>query len=453
MKRKSWRIKAACCAAAALFLLSGCDFVPADPSDLIQPPKLTSEQQAIETALEKSVKGKFTLQYPQEGDYRSSFILKNLDSDGEQEAIAFYRPDSENAGTHIQILDKVKGVWQKMTDISGEGNGNEVELIDFGDFNGDGKTDLAIGWTQFTSVNDLSLTVYSDTGKGYTKIYSNTFTKMKVLDMTGDGRQDILLLKQDATAKKTVVQLVSERGGMLTDVSTRPLDNTVSSYAGLYTTKVDGAGNGVLIDGYKGAHSMITELVYWKNGALHAPFYDAFRGVTTATLRDTPLTCRDMDGDGTYEIPFAVELAGYEKKDYAEKLWLVRWCAYKNSPSPRDMFSKKLSCVFNSVGHYYFIFPDGPWDSEVTIERRNSDADWIFRQWDPVKRQSGRMLFEIRTLASADGTLLIKGRSPYTLLSQNDNVTYLLMMGQKQGNNDPLYLSQDEIRKDFRIFE
>jgi hypothetical protein len=431
---------------ALMLLLSfaGCEFAPIDITDLVRPPKLTGEQQSVQAALEKQIGAKYLLKYPLKGQYRAAFILHDIDGDKKDEAIALYRPQDENAGTHIMVLKIYKGAWKEICDISGDGN--EVESINFGDYYGTGKDSLTVGWTLFNN-SDYGLGVYNiDDGKsGYTKVYSDSFSEMAIVNIDNNKTDDMLLFKLDPGTKSSVARLITYKDGRLRQVSDAPLDSTVSSYAGVYITNIGSNAKGVLLDGYKGAHSMVTELITWKNRALYTPFYDTKKNAVTSTLRDVTIDCTDIDNDGLIEIPFPVEMPSYVDKQYDAKLWLVRWCTSDGGSG----FVEKISCAMNFTEAYYFIMPT-IWGKSVTVENDTTTRSWIFKTWDKITSKMERELFEIHGFTQIEWKN-IKDKSKFEVLSQiNDNV-YVVKIANKLGKNDILYLPLSEIQKRFKM--
>ena len=69
-------------------LLCGCS-AGISVENLLTAPKLNAEQTAIYQALTNSVGGGVKLRYPKSGDYRSAFILKNIDDEPGVEALVF----------------------------------------------------------------------------------------------------------------------------------------------------------------------------------------------------------------------------------------------------------------------------------------------------------------------------------------------------------------------------
>lgn len=421
-------------------VFSGCTLIPADISELEKPPKLTGEQQAIENALESKAGSKLTLKYPLNGDYRSAFVLKDLNHDGKEEALAFYSPSGGAAGPHIALLSKKGGKWKVENDIVSEGS--EIDSISFGDFEGKGSEDLAVGWRSFNST-DLTLMVYSKNSKGvYDKENLGTFTRMKTLDMDGDGKPDILTLKLDSNQNLAYARLISYKGGKLGEVARAPLDSTVSNYAGVYVTKLDSKTNGILIDGSRSANSMITELIYYKSGRLIAPFYDSISHTVSLTFRNADYECTDINGDGAVEIPLIKSLPN--KTDNKNKVSLVQWSAFDG----KSGLTPKLNAVMNYTENYYFIYPD-KWGSNVTVNNKSGGNSWDFCEWDYEKSDYGKVLFSILVYKENDWENIPENNSLYKLAEKNGTV-YVLRMPQQKAN-DSLALSIDEIKKCFML--
>lgn len=419
--------------------LSGCEFTPTDISDLINPPKLSAEQQAIQKAIGQSIGAtNFKLKYPLDGNYRSPII--NMVSGKDPYAIALYTPNTDNAGTHIMVLKKTNDKWEEVRDISGDGN--EIERIDFGDFDGNGTFDLVVGWTLFSST-DIGLRVYSINSNGPAKLYSDSFTDMTITDLDKDGKDDILLLKLDPASKLAAARMVSYRDGRLKEVADAPLDSTVSSYGGMYPLNISKKSGGVYIDGYKGANYMITELVLWKDGKIITPFYNSVKKTVSSTFRELPLRCADIDKDNNYEVPVPVEMPGYENKPYDNKIWMVRWCTYDE----KQGLVPKFNCVINNSDGYYLMMPKA-WIKKVTVQNVPYERKWVFMEWNNNK--AGRVLFDIKVFSVKDWKAL-NNKSEYIELLTSNGLVYTAKPGQKLGGNDPLYMSPEEIVNSFKL--
>lgn len=59
--------------------MTGCSALNFSVEGLINAPKLTSEQSEIHQALIESVGSNITLKYPKNGEYRSAYVIANID--------------------------------------------------------------------------------------------------------------------------------------------------------------------------------------------------------------------------------------------------------------------------------------------------------------------------------------------------------------------------------------
>lgn len=438
------RIKTAALTLAVLVftsMMTSCAAISADISELEVPPKLTEEQQAIEDALESAVGSNLTLKYPLEGDYRSAFILRNLSKNATSQALAFYSPAGGTEGPHIAILSKVNNKWKMTTNIDSEGN--EIDSIEFGDFNGDGNEEIAVGWRSFNST-DLTLVVYTINGSTFSNVKLGTFTEMETLDMDGDGDKDILLLQLDTDAAKAKARLISYEGGKLTEIASSPLDSTVTSYAGVYVTKMGSKKNGVLIDGYKSESKMISELVYYKDGKLVSPLYDPESHTVNSTMRYVTYKCTDINGDGIVEIPMPVEL-GYEPdENNTNQNWLVRWSDFNS----KNGLTPVMSAIMNYSESYYFVYPD-KWKTNVTVSRRLGDSIWDFCKWDAEKKKYGETLFTIYVY-NVDKWNSVVDKENYDFLMEKNGNVYLAKIP-SSSQKDSLALNLTEIKQNLKV--
>lgn len=116
---------AVCC-----LLLSACSSFQPNLTDLMQSPKLTEEQAEIYEALTNAADvSDVQLKYPKSGDYRSAFVMFDLDADGEDEALVFYNMPSWGGNVRIMVLDHQQDEWVSVYDAVGEGT--DVTEVDF----------------------------------------------------------------------------------------------------------------------------------------------------------------------------------------------------------------------------------------------------------------------------------------------------------------------------------
>lgn len=424
-----------CCSVIMSF--SGCAVLGSDIREFQVPPKLTTEQQGIYDGLARTVGNNFTLKYPLSGNYRSAFITKNLSDDNTENAIAIYTPSAGTDGPHVAILQKNNDVWNVTAQITSQGN--EIDSIDFADFDGDSNTDIVIGWRSFNST-DLTLMVYLKSSQGYNAINLNTFTKMKILDLTGDSKDDIVVFTLNNDPTKAKARLISYRSGKLEEVSSCPMDSTVQSYDKIYVTSI-AKNKALLIDGYKGKDKMITEIVYFSFGKLISPLYSPKTQTVTSTLRFYPIKCMDIDNTGIYQIPLPVELPTDSEVDNISHKWLVQW-----STMIDDSNEDKLSTVINEKQNYYFKYPK-KWGKLVSYTSESQDSIWTFKLWDSDNSTFGESLFSI-TVFKSDTFNNLVDKNDYNVVYQNNTTIYAAKIFNETKDYD-MNLSFDEIKANF----
>ena len=123
---KNLKLAAVC---LSCLTMTGCSALNFSVEGLINAPKLTSEQSEIHQALIESVGSNITLKYPKNGEYRSAYVIANIDDEPTDEAMVFYEytsNGSEEDGLRVNILDKdEKGNF----DLHREGGHSEFRIL------------------------------------------------------------------------------------------------------------------------------------------------------------------------------------------------------------------------------------------------------------------------------------------------------------------------------------
>lgn len=352
--------------AAAAFLLSGCS-MGADVEGLMRPPRTTGEQEAIQSALEDylgSASG-YTLKYPQSGEYRSAFIRKDLNGDGQEEALAFYQPGAKSRNVHINMLLNTDEGWRSISDV--EGPSTDVEEVLFGDLNADGILEVFVGWNIY-NVSDRQLTLYSLTDGTFTAWYEGLYSSLLVGDMTADGRDDLLVLQSGTageSARAALWSVVQPESGdaVLSEIGTAALDTTIQEYRTIQTCPLSDAVTGIYIDAVRTAGGLVTELLYWDGLQLLAPFHDESTGLTQLTYRDAGIPSMDVDGDGQVEWPSCTMFPGTEDQGRGTP-WKTDWMSwdYESGTS-----SRKFSSVVN-LRDGYLLRLDDSWEGMISAD-------------------------------------------------------------------------------------
>lgn len=156
-------------------LLTSCNI--SSPEKLLQPPQLNITKKEIKDAVEKFTPQNtidYSIQYTQE-EKSTNMIIKDLDNDGENEVISFYRSKiTDKIG--MVILKKDLGTWQKDFEIFFDTF--EIYQIWVDDLNDDAKREIVLqsySYDVANSTNDLN-------AKKFTVVYQDKEKKFKYTD-------------------------------------------------------------------------------------------------------------------------------------------------------------------------------------------------------------------------------------------------------------------------------
>ena len=161
---------------SAALMLSGC-VVGNSVDSLLSPPEISEDQMEIYAALKKTAGENILLQYPKNGAYRSAFVVENIDSDAENEAVAFYLSAGEgkNDGSlRVNILDNIDGQWHSVCDFAGVGAG--IDRVIVSELGNSGRKNVIIGYT--ASSGDKSFRSYVYTGDSLVNTYADSYATM-----------------------------------------------------------------------------------------------------------------------------------------------------------------------------------------------------------------------------------------------------------------------------------
>ena len=376
MKRRGFAGRLATALALTVILslsLSGCN-LGMDMETLLRPPRATGEQEKIQAALESYLSSAeeggsgYVMKYPKSGEYRSSFILKDINHDGEEEAIAFYRSGPESNYVHINLLYNLPETgWQSVGDIRGASA--DVEEVLFGDLDGNGVSELIVGWNIY-NVPDKQLVLYSLAGNEIVEWISTGYSSAEVADLDGDGRDNLMVLRANTSDSRAAAQLWSTtldgESTVLYEQGSAPLDTGIQQFENLQVCALakgeDGRDIlGLFADGVRSTGGLVTELIYWDGSKLRTPFYNAESGTTDLTYRDTAIPSQDVDGDGMVEWPVNRPFADLTGPVEGTVLPRTDWMSwdYDTQAALRD-----FSSVVNLRDGYLLRLDDG-WSAQV----------------------------------------------------------------------------------------
>ncbi len=367
-------------------LLSGCSLPGGETSLMLTPPTMSSRREALTKAIKAAVGESYELVYPQEGSYRTGIVSMDLNGDDKTEAICFYRPTSAGAKMGFLVMEnKEDGSWTQL--VKSVSAAASVGKVEFGDLNADGIYEIIVGW-QYLSDADGSYEIFSiDQGKAvshHTGLYSSFI-------LMGDQPARLLVLNRNTATKAVTATLVGQTEKTFGVINTVAMNDRSTDFLNFISARTTQGNPAVYVDESLESGQTATEvLVINDQNRLTNELLNQFN---SATLRYTAVPCRDMDNDGTPEVPSEEALPSYLRNGVQENLYLTHWNKFDGTT-----LAPKTHSFVDITEKFLVNFPKD-WYGKVTVERQ-ADSDRAFA----FKTMRGEQLFVIRVYALSEYT-------------------------------------------------
>lgn len=371
-------------------LFSSCDSskIIRPVESLLVPPLYHEEYEELVEVFRKNVSNDIVFCSPQEGDYRSAIIVEDIDSDGENEALIFYRENADSSVARMHYLNIVDGEWVSRETYNGYGN--EIKKIIITDMDNDGNSELIVVWSVSGVSTSNIMSVYRSSVRfdEYNEVSNEMCTVCEALDVDGDSAEEIFYLNQVTVSgiSQRYARVMKFSGETVVLMGETKVDPNISSYTSVKTEKASGdAPLKFYIDALKGDSQMITELVYWDNESaeLCAPFLDSETMANTATLRYEPVASADINNDGIIDIPTQHRALGTDSGE--ESVYVTEWINYSEN---------KIKTVEKTVVNYsdgYMIHLDESDIKSIGIRDYSSQNCWIVYKTNSYGKSLGEL--------------------------------------------------------------
>lgn len=390
--KKPFRATAAAVCTVLCLMFCGCS-ATASVENLLSPPKLTEEQREIYQELINSVGRNVQLKYPRSGEYRSAFVLKNIDNEPGDEAMVFYESKDISSGEsslRLKFLDKTDGGWEAVYDLACPGN--EIESVMFANLGSDTPNARTAGnGTAASPTIILSYTVLNRTDRAFSvlkykdrhpeELLSSTYSCMSVTDMDGDERNELVIVNVNKEMQTSVASMYTDNGEGLELLSNTPLYGGAADYIRVTEGKLDTGIPALFLDYSIGGGQSGTDVLYCYGSRLFCPDSGGGSSASGVISRQVnnympEIYSFDINKDGYVEVPSTIPLPGYEILTKPEQLCAVQWYTIEN-----DNFTRKAYSYFSGKYGFALLFPNR-WTGIVSAVPDFKNNNIIFIAYD-----------------------------------------------------------------------
>ena len=342
--------------AALLFCLSGC--YSGNIDQYFSLPMASEEYRQLQSLIDEELASGSEYAAPTHGSYRQSVQLSDVDSDGNDEALAFFRDGTKNP--KINIYSAEDGEYRLVLSISGEGS--SIGRIDYADLTGDGRMELLVSWQISSGVSVLS--VYSLSDWSGDVLLSTDSTEFVTGDINRDGRDELMNLRA-ANSTTYLIDQYTFADGEMPQAATAALSAEISALQRLRMVTLAGNSPALLAESTLTNGDLVSDLFVCRDGSLINLTMNRSTQISETRRSYSLVFAQDIDGDGCTEIPYPQQL--YSRGD--EVFWSIAWLRYDVSGRTSTVMTT-YHCV---TDNWYLVLPDG-WDVGLTVRRDDSVA-------------------------------------------------------------------------------
>ena len=345
----------------ACLLLGGCFLEPA--VGLYAVPKQSEEYYDLQNAIELALPDGAVYAPPVSGDNQQVVQMVDLDGDGVEEAVAFFRFPNDEKPMKIYIFKADGDSYEQYACI--EGTSSLIYSVNYADLDGDGLREILVGYRSSSDVQGLA--IYPMTAGTPETLLITGYSRYANLDMDSDGKQELLIICSDEESAGRVDYYDWDEGVLGMKYSMR-LSLAVAELDRLTAGTLSGGESALFVTGVTAENQTVTDVLALRSGRLQNIALGADGNQMPSLTAFLGLFPRDENGDGVTEVPAAREMQCFDEE--GERQYYVVWRQYSADSTAADV----QSCYHDVEDGWNLRLPE-EWSKEKLAAERTVGAD------------------------------------------------------------------------------
>ena len=349
--------------------LSSCGADTADGS-LYRLPRLPNEYESLEQQIDALLAAGAEHVSPTSGNNLQSVQMVDLDSDGVEEAVAFFSKNDDEKPMKIYIFRAEEGNYVPAYAI--EGTSDSIYSIAYNDLDGDGWREILVGFRSNLDVQGLS--VFSLSALEPEMLLTTGYSRYIACDMDGDGKQELIVVRSDEENLAVADGYVWAEG-TLVPLASLHLSMTSAEVSRLTGGTLTNGETALFVTGTTAEGGEITDVLTVRGNSLQS----VSAGVTVSgeASRFASLYPTDINNDGVTEVPMPVAFPKLDPE--GETYYRIFWqqCDEKGN------YKTVYRTLHNVQDGWSLVLPK-EWDNHVGITRQSVTGGYLVTFYDCV---------------------------------------------------------------------
>ncbi|MBR4544480.1 MAG: VCBS repeat-containing protein [Oscillibacter sp.] len=353
-----------------LCTLTGCASAPSftlNPQELYALPKLPAKYTELNGLLTEILSSGAEYAAPTSGTNIQSVQLIDLNGDGREEAVAFFRNPTDEKPLKICIFSAEGDSYRLATRI--EGSGTAIYSINYVDMNKDGRMEIAVGWKAAAELQVLE--IYTSDEEETHPLVRTDYVKYLTFDLNEDEQQELIVLR------------AGENGDGVADYYSWQDDDTLMtrSYIRISSTMAELSQQGrvrsgtlrngepaIFVSGITDQGMAVTDILTLRGGEISNVVIDQTTGVSAEISPFCSLYPSDFNSDGITETPRSIPLPTGPSGETAYRL--IDWRQFDRSGE-----SVSVLCTYHNLDDGWYLRVPSAWLDRFYAVRTTSPGE------------------------------------------------------------------------------